>query len=139
MNRNTLIIIALVMASVGAAIGLYMYNLEPEKASDQEAAFTLPAGELVTNFMKDEASAQSTYLNQIIEVEGRVSQKSETPAGMVIILEAGTGTVNCAFESEASEDLKHLKTGDALTVKGYCTGYADLFSEVSLARCVYVK
>ena len=74
MNRNTLIIIALVLASVGAAIGLYMYNLEPEKASDQEAAFTLPAGELVTKFMTDEASAQSTYLNQIIEVEGRVSQ-----------------------------------------------------------------
>jgi len=139
MNRNSLILIALILASVGAAVGLYMYDLAPEKASEQDAAFSLPAGDLVTQFMTDEAQAQSTYLNQIIRVEGRISQKSETPAGMVIIMEAGTGTVNCAFEPEANEELKDVAIGDALSVKGFCTGYADLFSEVSLARCVQVK
>ena len=57
MNRNSLILIALVLASLGAAIGLYMYNLAPEKASEQDAAFSLPAGALVTQFMTDEAQA----------------------------------------------------------------------------------
>ena len=141
MNRNIILIIATLIVLAGAAIGMFMYNMEPEKAGKQSAAHSLTSSELVQAFVEDESAAQSTYMNQVLEISGRVEEISETPAGMVAILSAGEGTINCAFEADQTTFLKEagIESGSEIKVKGFCDGYGDLFVEVSLSRCIWIN
>jgi hypothetical protein len=44
--------------------------------------------------------------------------------------------INCSMDEEYNNDIKDLKQGDTVTVKGICSG---LLLDVILTRCVVVK
>lgn len=129
----------LVLAVAGAATGYWLYNKPHADLSEQTAAHTLSATELFTQYETDEAAANAAYLNQLIELSGKVAEKKSTDnGGRVLLLEAEGAMfgVNCAFQPEASAALSAVEPGQTVTLKGICTG---MLMDVSLSRCVLVR
>lgn len=113
-----LILAALV---VGGAIGLYQYNKPARDPGAEEAVTQLTATELGSAYTTDATAAGATYLDQVIEVSGSVTDKDSE--GVVI-----DGTVYCKMQS----GLETLAVGNDVRIKGRVVGYDDLFGQVRL-------
>ena len=124
MRKIILMILGVLL--LGAAIGyLYLYK-DHRDVSKEEAAFQLTAETLVLDFQNDAVAANQKYLNQVIEVSGKVSEASDS----TILLEPG---IFAAF----TEPAVAAQPGMQVTVKGRCIGYDELFGEVKLDQCVF--
>lgn len=126
------------VAVVGASVGFFLYNKPHTDLREQEAAFSLTATELFKQYESDEAGSDTRYLNQLIQVRGKVGQKRQTDdGGVVLLLEAEDSMfgVNCAFLPEESASLEAVEAGQTVTLRGLCAG---ILMDVSLTRCVLI-
>lgn len=127
-----------------AAVGWYVYheyNRTNEDLKDRRADFTLSAPELIAGFEKDTAAANRKYVDKVLAVSGAV--KSIDRDGNPVVISLGeTGqmsSVQCSMDSTHANDYRQVKEGDAVVLKGICTGgkSEELFgTDVVLARCV---
>ena len=134
MKKKILIVILLLIA-IGGAIGIYQWNKPKRTADDEKPAATLTAEDLFNQFATNEAAANTSYLNKIIQVNGKVLTFEKSSTEFVIYLETSDvlGTVSCTLipgtEITATE-------GSDVTIKGICTGY---LTDVVLTQCVLVQ
>ena len=125
------------MALAGILFGLYMFNLKAKDLQKVKPDFVITAGELQKAFEANETTANTTYLDKVIEVSGtindlksgegntfNVSLKTESPMSSVI----------CTFQSMTG--LQNLKSGDQITIRGQCSGF---LMDILLNNCVVVK
>lgn len=137
-------IILLVLVIVMAAVGFYAYreyNRTNKDLKNVTADFTMDAAALIASFEKDSSSANKKYVDRLIAVSGHVKAIDAQGNPVVIALgESGQmSSVQCSMDSAYAKDYKTIKEGDALTVKGMCTGgrTEELFgTDVILNRCV---
>ena len=122
----------------GAAIGYYLYTKPSPKAANLKADFTLKAEELTSAFQTDAQKAALEYSGKVIEVKGKLAEIKTDDKGLVtIILEGSPGTtVSCIFDKPLTET---LNKGDEISLKGFCAGWDELFSEVKLHSGSLVK
>jgi hypothetical protein len=115
----------------GAAIGYYMYTKPSPKAADLKADFSLKAEDLTVSFQTDAQKANLNYSGKVIEVMGKLAEIKTDEKGLVtLVLDGSPGTtVSCIFEKPLTET---LNKGDVISLKGFCAGWDDLFSEVKL-------
>lgn len=80
---------------------------------------------LIHEYETDENSANSKYLDQIIQVTGPISKiESEQDKTIITIgKEELFGNVDCHMSSEEKNQFIQLKVGQEVTIKGVCTGY----------------
>ncbi|AWH84165.1 hypothetical protein HYN59_03125 [Flavobacterium album] len=126
MRKKTIIIVAAVLVIALGAAGFYKGYLykDARDISSEEAASTLEAGKLVGEYKKDAMAADQKYLNKTIEVKGKVTGVSDSVATI-------DSVVVCGFDMLP----KKKSTGKAVTIKGRCIGYDELFGEVKLDQC----
>ena len=136
MKKNYFIIAgALLLLVIGW--GVYKYNKPHAGITDQKTDYTLTAADLFNSFQKDESAANKRYLGKVIEVKGMISVIQAGSGNTNIQIDASPmGGVNCSFANVDEQTLKTLKKGDALTVKGRCTGF---LMDVTLVDCVLVE
>lgn len=137
MSRNAKIILLFIAVAgfVGASAAIYMFNKPHEDVSGADAAYSLTVDELFTAFNSDETAANEKFLNQILEVKGTIGEKSDSPEGVTVVLNA-TGEmfgVSCSFVGEDATPLGNLSAGEEITVRGICAGF---LTDVNLTRCV---
>lgn len=133
------IILALVIV-----LGFYGYREYMRGNKDlQEVApeVTLSAPVLIKAFETDSAGANKSYLGKILAVSGTVkSVEKEAGSATVILGEPGTmSSVRCSMDTAHLAKVAAVKEGQAVTVKGACTGFNQdelLGSDVVLNRCV---
>lgn len=140
MNRTLRILILLVLVGgvVGGGIGLYLYNKPHQDLSATEAYANLGAADLFAAFEADEAGANSTYLDKLVSVQGRLAEISETQDGGLIYMlrgEADMFGVNCAFLADQLP-AETPAIGTEVRIKGLVIG---MDMDVNLSRCVLVK
>lgn len=122
------------------ALGLFSFYNAP-KASVKEKAvdFTLSATELFQAYTENQAVADQKFIDQVMQVSGEIFEISEDQQGATVFLlatgenEAG---VLCTFELGEKSKITGKKVGDAITLKGVCTG---MLMEVVLNRCRVVE
>ena len=121
----------------GAAIGLYMYNKPSPKASNLKADFILKTDELTLAFQGNAEKAALKYSGKVIQVSGKLAETKTDDKGLVtVILEGSPGTtVSCILEKPL---VSAVNKGEILSLKGFCSGWDDLFSEVKLHSGVVV-
>lgn len=132
---------------IGPAIAFGGYTVVKDKVnnetfsstSKEKAAYTVNARELIREFISSDSTANKKYTDQILIVNGRVSE-----------LEAADSTINVKFTDTTSgsyaifdfqpEDVaaaKKLAVGDSVSIKASCSG--GIFSRLRQATVITFK
>lgn len=125
MSKKKIIIAILILSIIGGFFGYKIYNKPHVNVAKTSSDITINASDLLNDFATDEASANTKYLDKIIEVKGEISSlKIEDGKGIVSLkTNDDFGSVRCTLSETATQKMNTLKEGDQVTVKGICTGY----------------
>lgn len=138
MKIKKIIIGILVFAIIGAFVAYKMYNKPHVNVAAASADISLTADEILNDFSSDENAANLKYLEKIIAVKGVVSEINIEKEKGIITLKTNDdfGSVLCHLSDEATKKLNLLKEGQAIIVKGICTGF---LMDVILVKCEFVN
>lgn len=126
--------LVLLLVTVGVTLGIYQYNRAPKKVEDATAE-QITADELYSAFAADETSANSKYLNKVLEVSGTVQEVSVNQDGLTVaVLSADDpmSGVQCTMRERGVK----LTIGQKVRVKGFCNGYT---LTVILSDCIVTQ
>ena len=131
-KRNILVGVFILVVLIFAGAGFYVYNQPRQSAADKTAAVTLSAVALYKQYQSNENAANQKYLGKVIEVQGSVSAINQQNGLAVLSLTTGNpaGAINCQLFT--SDKISAVKVGDAVTIKGKCTGF---LMDVNLVDC----
>lgn len=122
--------------------------LENEKHADTQstsADYTINAADLIREFQANDSAANAKYREKILTVNGIISvleNPNDSTANIRFTDSTGSYAI-FPFQGESVADVKKLKEGDAVSIKGSCSG--GMFSEIlgmesiSFKRCVLNK
>ncbi len=136
-TKRVLILAVLAIVIIGISIGLYMFY-KPSKTYERvDPDFYLSVEQLIEDFKNDEQIANHTYLDKIIQIEGKVVSVSTANhgKGYVSFIDQMDG-LTCTFDSIQSSFLNNVQPGDMLTIKGRCDGK---LTDVRLSKCILIK
>jgi len=123
----------ILIGAIGGGIGFYMFNKPLQSTSKMKTDFTLSAVDLLQQFEEDEASANTKYLDKVIEVKGSVQKIEKKDKNITVYLDAESLMSSVIFQLENDETT--IQKGEEVTLKGICTGY---LMDVVLVRAVRV-
>ena len=127
MNKviKVLLIAVLALGIIGAISYFSFMNAPKASSKGKKIELSIPAAELFKAFEQDETASNAKYMSKIIAVTGIIDEIEEDRNGApVLFLQTGADVAGilCTLESSQKEKASGLKTGDAVTVKGVCTG-----------------
>ena len=146
MRRKTkkIIFISIVsIAVIAAAFGYYLYNKGPINVKNS-SGIKINATELYNNFSTDSVSAQKKYSNRILNVHGIINSITNNVENKQIIT-LNTGIEGAYINCVLDETAKEINTGQAVNIKGICSGIGQgepdlgIKGDVYLSRCIIVK
>lgn len=138
MNRKKIILAVLILGIIGAFIAYKMYNKPHVNVANSESDIFLSADKILKDFSLDENTANSKYLEKIIEVKGVVSDtKIEKEKGIITLkTNDDFGNVLCHLSTESTKKISSLIAGQTISVKGICTGF---LMDVILVKCEIIN
>ncbi len=132
MKKISLVIIF--VALVASLVIFKMYN-KPHRDPKKEESIPVNAIDLFRSFEEDEPTANTRYLDKVLEITGKVSEITANQNLIpIIVLE----TENMVFGIRCTMDNAEpkVKIGETVTIKGICTGY---LSDVIITNANLVK
>lgn len=126
MNKKTLIILALIIIA-GITSYFYVYR-DHRDIGTETATFTVDASDFASEFSKDYEAVIEKYLNQVVIVNGKVSEVED----MAVSID---NSVYCLFDTK----IENISTNSSLTVKGRCIGYDELMEIVKLDQSTLIE
>lgn len=140
MKRSILLIVLALIIVVGF-YGYREYFRTNKDLAEVAPEVTVSAPDLIQAFERDTAAANKSYLGKIVAVSGTVKGvEREDRSATIILGESGTmSSVRCSMDTAHLAETAAIKEGQAVTVKGACTGFNQdelLGSDVVLNRCV---
>lgn len=131
-------LVILIIVLIGIAGGIYAwreYNRRMPGTADLKATASKKAPELVKEFESDENKANKNYNDKVVSVNGTIVKVERNDSTQTVILagESDMAGVVCQFEPAHNKQLESLKPGQAVKIKGVCTG---ALMDVILVRCV---
>ena len=115
----------MVIVLSGLLYGYYGFLYKASRdISSESSAFTVPAHGLAGEYAANIHKADTKYLNQAIEIKGKVTEIRDS----LIILDS---KVVCGFDIKPA----NAAVDKNITVKGRCIGFDELFGEVKLDQC----
>lgn len=142
--KNILIGI-LVVAVTLFAVAWYIFNDKYADTIERKAAYTVNAMDFIKEFEKNDSLANRKYTEQIITVNGTVSevQQVDTTANIKFIDTTSGSYIIFAFQQQHLAEAKQLKEGDKVSIKGSCSGgtYSEILGTeyISFKRCAINK
>jgi hypothetical protein len=129
MKKILLAVLALILLAAG--VGWYQWN-KPHRSVDDEKGLAVNAVTLFQEFSTNEAEANRKYLNKAVEVSGviaTIDQNQDKQRYLVLQSDDALNGIMCTMRDSNWT----AKTGDQVTVKGFCSGF---ISDVKLTDCV---
>jgi hypothetical protein len=136
-KRTILWVGMLLLLLIAVAWAYHLYMKPHQSAAGETVDYTISADSLYHQYQTNEHFADQKYLGKVIEVSGRLAEIQHSGNSEIWILspQPGGGGINCQLFGGTTID-PEPKTGDAVTVKGRCTGF---LMDVNLADCVLRK
>ncbi|HRO43797.1 MAG TPA: hypothetical protein PL009_13245 [Flavipsychrobacter sp.] len=131
--KKKVLLFLLVVGAIAAVLGYVVWN-KPHETVDDKKGIQITAEALTNAFLQNELSANATYLNQVIEVSGKVSEISKNQDGKdVLLLESSDplSGVQCTMREPGNYEMEK-----EITIKGFCNGYTTV---VLLSDCILSK
>ena len=132
-------LIFIIVITIAAFIGYRIWN-KPHENIKNAVAIKISAISLYNSLTNDSALKKPLFINKIVAVSGEVKQVSKNQQNQQVILlktNVSDGSVNCTME----ENIKNIKAGDMVLLRGICIGYIggdndmQLPGDVFLIRC----
>ena len=131
---------------VGGGIGLYMFNKPHRDVQSAQADYVLSSSQIVTEYLADYQTANQKYLaadgnSKILEISGEVSEISENFNGQKVVLLYGVkdrAGVSAIFTAETNDNLKGIKVGRKITVKGVIRSGASYDEDLEMYENVII-
>ncbi len=138
MKRKPAWTLLLLVVITAAGFALYYYYKKPPDIRKAAAHYETTAPALLADFNQNESTANAKYLDQVIIVEGTISNVELNGESPAVFLETGDpmAAVTCSFYNTESAALKSLKTGTTIKIKGVCTG---MLTDIVLNKCSIVE
>lgn len=132
--KNILLIVG-ALALAGGIGGYMLYNKPFQNMEKAKADFVISAESLYTEYETDETAANTKYLDQIVQVEGKVRAVTLEEGITSVSLDAGgmLGGVICQLNEQIKHERTEFQEGETVKFKGVCTG---MLMDVVLVRCV---
>jgi hypothetical protein len=129
--------VVLIVLGVVLFIRFYIFKEAATSVASKKADIILEAGDLVNSFETDEKTANTNYLNKIVEVKGVVDNVADSKSDISVYLKqkGKTSGVMCSFD-KAEYQKNPVKPGDHVSIKGICSGY---LMDVVLNKCAVKK
>ena len=135
--------ILLILFGIGLFAGIctymYVFHKPHRNVAAEKPTFIMKAADLTSEFTANEDSCNKKYGDKVIQVDGKIADISKSDTTLSVTLDDPSKGVNCSFESEYciknKDQIKLLKVGDQVTLKGKCDGF-DMIMGVVLTRCV---
>jgi len=115
---------------MGSAYAWFFVWNKPMQDVKNAKAISVPATVIFNEYSANEKTANTKYIDKIVEVTGEVNSVSKNSEGKTVVLLKTDDLmfgVNCTMEDDAQ-----VKTGEQISIKGICTGY---LTDVVLIRC----
>lgn len=125
------IIIGPVIAFAAYKMGeKYVMSETFTQTTDVKADYTVNATDLIREFIVNDTAANKKYREKILVVNGKTTQVERLSDSTTTIQFAdSTGSyIAFSFEKEQYEQVKEIKTGDEVSLKGSCSG--SIYSEI---------
>ena len=143
---KAIVLIIAVISIIGITYLAYLYFEPAKDIARQKTDMQLTEDSIVNDFIKDGKSADSLYKNKIVELTGKVKKIEAQDTISTLVFDNGGNFIiiaNCL--SSIKTELKQLKVGSNITVKGIYSGYIindDTFmipAEIKIDKCTLVK
>ena len=134
-----IILFILVIGTI-ASIAFYMWNKPHKDIAAAKEDFILTSTDFYKEYVANETTANTKYLDKVIAVEGTISAiELENADEPTVALTTGTAdmTVSCGFKKELLNEIKKLKQNDKIKIKGKCDGMG-MFGVV-ITQCSLIK
>jgi hypothetical protein len=108
----------------------YIMNEKHKDTADVKADYTVEAADLIKEFMTNDTGANKKYLEKMILVKGQTASVDVLPDSTSTIRFADSTGSYAIFSLEKNQfgDVKVLQAGEAVSLKGVCSG--SIFSEI---------
>ncbi len=129
-------IIGLILMALGLASVSYVYNKPHLNVKNEEPDFELTSDELFKQFSLDETTANTRYLNKIVQVSGKLAEISGNDQGNTVLVlntPSAMSSIRCTLSASQSTIIAELGEGMSVSLKGICTG---MLMDVILVDCV---
>ena len=126
--KKKLLIIFVVFLLVVTGAYLYVFHKPHMDFYSEPAAYSLSSQDLLSDFQSDEEKYNKIYLNKVVQINGEISSIEDSCSSII------NESVFCSFETSFE-----MIEGEEIIIKGRCTGYDDLFSQVTLEKCMIIE
>jgi len=115
----------LVLLAIIAIALLIFFNLPKSNIKKKDAAFTMNTQMIYNAFNKNEAAANKKYLGKVLEIEGKIIDKSldKRDASVLRLSQGNKSEVMVSLTTDQSSKLQNYKVGDPIKVKAKCNGF----------------
>jgi len=120
MKRISLFLFAAVC--IGSLYGIYLFNKKPVNTREHNADFEISASDLVKDFSDNEEMATKKYVDKILVVRGQIKEINTSASTLFLDGSDPLTTITCSLYADEANQLKKIKLGDLVQVKGKCTG-----------------
>ncbi len=136
--KKALIAILFIILLGGGAY-LYIMNETFDDTASLKSAYTVNAQDLINAYQTNDSVANATYREQIITVQGRVTEVEAADTTVNIkFTDPFTGSyLIFDFQSQHVPDAKVVQVGDSVAIKGSCSG--NIYSQLRKAHMISFK
>lgn len=134
------IILFIIIIGIIGTIAMYLYNKPPRNIAAAKEDFIISSVDFNKEYAANETAANTKYLEKVIAVEGVVSEiQLENADEPTVALATGEAdnTILCGFKKDLLNEVKGLKAGDKIKIKGKCDG-KGMFGIV-ITQCSLIK
>lgn len=135
-----LLVAGLVLIVVGGAAAWYMFTKTFEDTATAKADYTVNAVDLIKEFKQNDSTSNKKYAEKIITVNGKITSIESADTTLNVKMADTTGSyIIFAFQQQDFEQVKKLKEGVNVSVKGSCSGgaYSEILETefITFKRC----
>ena len=137
--KRKYLLAALVVLLLAGWYAYREYNRRPADLTSLKPVDKMDALKLAALYETDESKANTLYLGKAIDVSGTIADIQNQQDTMINILLGDSDAmhkVSCMMNMNYAAEFKNYKPGDAVTIRGICTGY---LMDVELNRCVIIN
>ncbi|MFC4263896.1 hypothetical protein ACFOWM_13460 [Ferruginibacter yonginensis] len=118
-----ILIAGVILLAIGGGAAWYILTKKFDDTATIKAAYTVTSSELIKEFTANTAAANKKYSEQIITVNGPITSIEQADTTLNVKMEDSTGAyIIFAFQQKDIADVKKLKEGDQVSIKGSCNG-----------------
>lgn len=136
MVRKIILVFSIFMIIAAGATWYYVFEYSKNHHRDvvTEDAIVVSADKLTKDFLTNETTGNSRYLNKAVLVNGVVLSRNKDQAGQITVTLKGTDAMTSVL-CTLKPAIKSLPKDSSITIKGICTGF---LSDVVVNEAVIV-